>query len=142
MHRFIPAMTIPIGARVAEVGVRHHARRYGSSKYGLSRTYKVALDLFVIKTILAFSRRPLASFSGAALAAGACAIATTLAGYVGAQPGGEGSVVMAAVVGLLVALCFFLVSLGVIVTVIHQAPDFMSFARRPVGSTSSGSRHD
>jgi len=37
MHRFIPAMNLPMGARIAEVGVRHHARQFGESKYGLSR---------------------------------------------------------------------------------------------------------
>jgi len=51
MHRFIPAMTTPMGARIAQVGVRHHARRYGVSKYGLSRTFKVLLDLMTIKTL-------------------------------------------------------------------------------------------
>ena len=67
MHRFIPAMTIPMGARVAEVGVRHHARQFGASKYGLSRVFKVLLDLLSIKTLLLFSRRPLAIFTKAAL---------------------------------------------------------------------------
>ena len=52
MHRFIPALLSLSGVRVAEVKVKHHARQFGHSKYGLSRIYKVLLDLLVIKTIL------------------------------------------------------------------------------------------
>lgn len=63
MHRFIPAMASLSGARVAEIKVRHHARRFGESKYGLSRIYKVLMDLLTIKTIIAFSSKPLLWFS-------------------------------------------------------------------------------
>lgn len=62
MHRFIPAMASLAGPRVAEIKVRHHARRYGSSKYGLSRIYKVLLDLMLIKTVATFASRPLRWF--------------------------------------------------------------------------------
>lgn len=62
MHRFIPAMASIAGIRIAEVKVRHHSRRFGSSKYGLSRIYKVLLDLMVIKTLASFSARPLLWF--------------------------------------------------------------------------------
>jgi glycosyltransferase involved in cell wall biosynthesis len=63
MHRFIPAMASIAGPRVAQIRVRHHARRYGESKYGLSRIYKVLLDLMVIKTIATFASRPLRWFA-------------------------------------------------------------------------------
>jgi glycosyltransferase involved in cell wall biosynthesis len=63
MHRFIPAMASISGPRIAERKVRHHARRFGASKYGLSRVYKVLLDLMVIKTIASFTARPLLWFS-------------------------------------------------------------------------------
>jgi glycosyltransferase involved in cell wall biosynthesis len=63
MHRFIPAMSSIAGARIAELKVRHHARQFGKSKYGLSRVYKVLLDLMVIKTITSFTSRPLLWFS-------------------------------------------------------------------------------
>jgi glycosyltransferase involved in cell wall biosynthesis len=78
MHRFIPAMASLAGARIAEIEVRHHARRFGRSKYGFSRIYKVLVDLVVIATILDFARRPmrwllgtggLAAFVGCAAAA-------------------------------------------------------------------------
>jgi len=63
MHRFIPAMASIAGPKIAEIKVRHHARRFGKSKYGLSRIYKVLLDLMVIKTVASFTARPLLWFS-------------------------------------------------------------------------------
>ena len=63
MHRFIPAMASIAGPRIAEIKVRHHARQFGESKYGLSRVYKVLLDLMVIKTVASFTARPLRWFS-------------------------------------------------------------------------------
>lgn len=63
MHRFIPAMAAIAGPRIAEIKVRHHARNYGSSKYGLSRVYKVLLDLLTIKTLAGFFSRPTIWFS-------------------------------------------------------------------------------
>jgi glycosyltransferase involved in cell wall biosynthesis len=62
MHRFIPAMASIAGPRIAEIRVRHHARQFGKSKYGLSRIYKVLLDLLVIKTLASFTARPLLWF--------------------------------------------------------------------------------
>jgi glycosyltransferase involved in cell wall biosynthesis len=63
MHRFIPAMASIAGPRIAEIKVTHHARQFGKSKYGLSRIYKVLLDLMVIKTVASFTSRPLVWFS-------------------------------------------------------------------------------
>ncbi len=62
MHRFIPAMALIAGPRIAEIKVHHHARQFGRSKYGLSRIYKVLLDLMVIKTVASFASRPLLWF--------------------------------------------------------------------------------
>ncbi len=58
-HRFIPARAGMVGARIGEIVVTHHPRVYGHSKYGLSRIWKVFLDLFVIKMLTGFSIRPL-----------------------------------------------------------------------------------
>ena len=58
MHRFIPAMASLAAPRIAQIKVRHHARRFGKSKYGFSRIYKVFVDLVTIRSILSFSRRP------------------------------------------------------------------------------------
>ena len=62
MHRFIPAMLSVTGARLAELKVRHHARRFGESKYGLSRIFKVLSDLITVKTLIASISRPLVWF--------------------------------------------------------------------------------
>ena len=62
MHRFIPAMSSLAGTNVAELKVNHHARKFGVSKYGISRIYKVVIDLLVIKTILSFISNPLRLF--------------------------------------------------------------------------------
>ncbi|MEE9422710.1 MAG: glycosyltransferase family 2 protein [Gammaproteobacteria bacterium] len=63
MHRFIPAMTSIAGTRIAEIKVKHHARQFGESKYGLSRIYKVLVDLLTIKTLLSFFSKPLVIFA-------------------------------------------------------------------------------
>ena len=63
MHRFIPAIISASGARITEIEVSHHPRRAGRSKYGLSRIYRVLLDLVVIQMITGFVARPGAWFS-------------------------------------------------------------------------------
>lgn len=117
MHRFIPAMTIPLGARVAEVGVRHHARQFGASKYGLSRIFKVLIDLLSIKTVLIFSRRPLGLFTQVAF--GCIVLAICLAWLVG-YDAETGQVVEMAVTGLLASLAIFLFLIGLIAAVAFQ----------------------
>ncbi|MBT8136019.1 MAG: glycosyltransferase family 2 protein [Gammaproteobacteria bacterium] len=67
MHRFIPALSSITGARITECKVRHNAREFGESKYGLSRVYKVIFDLLSIKMITAFAFQPLLWFSLLAL---------------------------------------------------------------------------
>jgi glycosyltransferase involved in cell wall biosynthesis len=70
MHRFIPAVAAATaGARIAEIPVRHHARRFGASKYGLSRVGKVLADLLTIKMIRTFRERPLVLFAAGAVGA-------------------------------------------------------------------------
>ncbi|HJO27219.1 MAG TPA: glycosyltransferase family 2 protein [Planctomycetota bacterium] len=61
-HRFLPAMSAGSGARVCELVVNHRPRRFGVSKYGISRAMRVALDLVVVKMIASFSRRPIQFF--------------------------------------------------------------------------------
>lgn len=69
MHRFIPVYASWAGARVAEIPVRHHPRRFGSSKYGLSRTFKVLLDLITVKMLGSYSTKPMYFFGGVGLVA-------------------------------------------------------------------------
>ena len=62
MHRFIPAVASQMGVKIAEVKVNHRARTAGESKYGISRTFRVILDLITVKFLLRFSARPLHFF--------------------------------------------------------------------------------
>ncbi len=58
LHRFIPALSAMAGARISEVVVRHHHRKFGRTKYGLARVWRVFLDLFLIKMLTRFATRP------------------------------------------------------------------------------------
>ena len=65
MHRFIPIYAAAQGARVAELPVAHHARKFGHSKYGLNRTIKVLLDLLVVKFLTKYRTKPIYLFGQA-----------------------------------------------------------------------------
>lgn len=71
MHRFIPAIASEYGVKVDEVVVNHRARRAGTSKYGLSRTVRVILDLLTVKFLLNYATRPLQIFGLVGLSMGA-----------------------------------------------------------------------
>jgi glycosyltransferase involved in cell wall biosynthesis len=71
LHRFIPAIASGLGASMAEVPVNDRARRFGKSKYGIMRTFKVMLDLVTVIFFLSFSTRPLHVFGGLGLITGA-----------------------------------------------------------------------
>jgi len=64
MHRFIPAYAYSVGAKITEVPVKHHPRRFGKTKYGLNRTIKVILDLFTVKFLISYSNKPIYLFGG------------------------------------------------------------------------------
>jgi glycosyltransferase involved in cell wall biosynthesis len=64
MHRFIPVYANSVGARITEVPVHHHPRRFGKAKYGLERTFKVVLDLFVVKFLNTYAGKPIYLFGG------------------------------------------------------------------------------
>jgi glycosyltransferase involved in cell wall biosynthesis len=68
MHRFIPAYASSVGASIIEVPVKHHARKYGKTKYGLNRTLKVILDLFTVKFLISYSSKPIYLFGGFGIA--------------------------------------------------------------------------
>lgn len=67
MHRFIPVFANSVGARITEVVVNHHPRRFGKTKYGLERTVKVVLDLFTVKFLVSFASKPIYLFGGTGL---------------------------------------------------------------------------
>jgi glycosyltransferase involved in cell wall biosynthesis len=124
MHRFIPAMASIAGPRIAEIKVRHHARQFGKSKYGLSRIYKVLLDLMVIKTVASFTARPLLWFSMLAtplLLLGAVALGYALWRWAATDAGM--SLPVAGTGVLLLTSAFILVCGGILGELIYRAGD-------------------
>jgi len=79
LHRFIPALASSIGVRLAEVPVSHYPRRYGKSKYDLSRTLTVILDLLTVKFLLSYATRPMQVFG--LLGIFSFAVGTVIAAY-------------------------------------------------------------
>ena len=77
MHRFIPAIASEMGVRVAEIVVNHRPRTKGQSKYGLSRTIRVILDLVTVKFLLSYSTRPLQMFGLIGLVMGGAGVIVT-----------------------------------------------------------------
>ena len=107
-HRFIPAMATLTGARIAEIVVRHHARRFGESKYGISRAWRVFLDLFLVKMLTGFASRPLAWF-------GTFSIPASVLGFVCLLSMAAASgVVLPSVAFLFFALAGHLVVMGIL----------------------------
>ena len=64
MHRFIPVYASSVGAKITEMPVSHHPRKFGKTKYGLERTAKVVLDLFTVKFLVSFASKPIYLFGG------------------------------------------------------------------------------
>ncbi len=141
MHRFIPAMVTASGGRIAEVAVTHHARLYGKSKYGLSRTGKVLLDMITIKMLVAFAQRPLHWFALLAVPPAAIAmIATVWHLALLLLPEREPGAVFPSVAGLFAYLALHLFMLGLLGELIVRtgsARPFRSFTRTFHGGTSS-----
>ncbi|MCD4670787.1 MAG: glycosyltransferase [Actinomycetia bacterium] len=77
MHRYIPAVASRMGVNVAEIPVTHHGRKYGKSKYGISRTIRVILDIITIKFLLSYSQRPIQIFGLLGLFSGTIGFAVT-----------------------------------------------------------------
>lgn len=67
LHRFLPALAFIEGARIGEVQVNHHPRRYGQSKYGIDRTFRVLMDLLTVWFMKRFLTRPMHVFGFAGL---------------------------------------------------------------------------
>ncbi|GFZ91325.1 glycosyltransferase family 2 protein [Okeania sp. KiyG1] len=70
LHRFLPALAFIEGARIAEMPVKHYARRYGQSKYGLGRTFRVVMDLLTVFFMKKFLTRPMHVFGMLGLISG------------------------------------------------------------------------
>ncbi len=130
MHRFIPAMSSTLGCSVAQIGVRHHARQHGESKYGLGRIYRVVFDLVVIKTLLTFAQRPTAYLTGTAVIAGLLSFLGIGAALYAALATPEGSAVVYMSSSILLgSLALFLGLIGIIAATIHHANADVTQAR-------------
>jgi len=81
MHRFLPALASEMGVIIVEQPVNHRARQHGRSKYGISRTVRVILDLITVKFLLSYSTRPLQMFGLVGGGMGAAGVA--ILGYLG-----------------------------------------------------------
>ena len=118
MHRFIPALLSLSGAKIAEVKVRHHARQFGQSKYGLSRIYKVLLDLLTIKTILSLGQHPIRWFVKISSIPFLLSLSAFLLTFRVSSIGGTNAV-MTTLVVLFFCLGIFLVSLGIVSELVY-----------------------
>jgi glycosyltransferase involved in cell wall biosynthesis len=119
-HRFIPALSASVGARITEMPVRHHARRFGESKYGISRTLKVLVDLMTLKMITTFRSRPLLGFGLAALPALVVAVvfgAFWIFSLTHFSPAKAAALVFPAAALLAVGVAFYLIMLGLVAEV-------------------------
>lgn len=126
LHRFIPAMSTLVDARIAEIVVNHHPRRLGQSKYGIDRIWRVALDIVTVKMITGFASRPalwfgILSFVFMVLGVGSFSVASTL--YLGRFV--EGGMVTATVGLLLLFLGAHLLSLGIIAELVVSTGDYL-----------------
>src|SRR5207244_2440847 len=116
MHRFIPILAHQRGARCVEVVTRHHPRRFGQTKYGLSRTVRVVLDLITVKYMLDYFASPMKLFGRFGLACFAIAIASAGASVAMKLAAGTdmtgNPLTLLAVLGTMAAIQFF--SLGLL----------------------------
>lgn len=147
MHRFIPAMASLTVPRIAQIKVRHHPRRFGSSKYGFSRIYKVFMDLLTIRTLITFSRKPtiwLGSLAGLTglltLAAAGVAVTQALA------PGATPSIVGGALAVLLGSLSLYVLFLAFLTQLIYGTTaarfrPFLLMSARGLPSPSASASH-
>lgn len=125
MHRFIPAMTSLAGTKIAEIKVNHYPRRFGVSKYGITRIYKVMVDLLVIKMLLSFSARPLRLFAAAGMVSLFAAILLLTGSISGLFEGEfEMNFMVASGALLLGILSFFFVVIGLLGDLVLKTGNF------------------
>ncbi len=138
MHRFIPAIAAEMGVTIAELPVNHRARIHGKSKYGISRTFRVLLDLLTVKFFLGFAKRPLHMFGGVGmLSAGLGGLVLGKLAYerffldhgIGTRP-----ILMLGVLLVLVGLQFFCFGLlaEILVRTYHESQNKRTYAVREV----------
>lgn len=119
LHRFLPALMSTTGARIAQVPVNHAPRRFGASKYGLSRIFKVISDLMMLKAVLLSARCSSHLFFQPASVCAVLGVAT----LVSAVMTGEHLTVPATIGLLLVETAGFLGFLGVLTQLVYATGD-------------------
>jgi glycosyltransferase involved in cell wall biosynthesis len=138
LHRFIPAVASWMGVTVAEVPVNDRARRFGRSKYGITRTFKVLLDLITVRFLLGYATRPLHVFGGLGLASGGLGVLlglylTFLKVVLGQNIGSRPLLLLAA---LLLILGVQMISMGLVAEMVmrtyHEAQDKPIYVVREV----------
>ncbi|MFN8389704.1 MAG: glycosyltransferase family 2 protein [Bdellovibrionota bacterium] len=138
MHRFIPALAAEQGVRIAEIPVNHRPRTAGKSKYGISRTFRVLLDLLTVKFFLGFSTRPLHMFGALGFFTGGVgsALMTWLVfdRVVFEVPLGTRPLLPIATMLVLIGLQFFCFGLlaEILVRTYHESQDKKTYAVREV----------
>ncbi|MFY9327583.1 MAG: glycosyltransferase family 2 protein [Georgfuchsia sp.] len=127
LHRFIPVLAYEAGAKILEVPVRHHARTAGVSKYGIDRTFRVILDLLLMKFMLSYLHRPLHAFGGVGLwmlvpGTGICAYLALLKLF-GENIGGRPLLLLGVMLVLMGAQLIAIGLLGEILIRIYHEPE-------------------
>jgi hypothetical protein len=124
LHRFIPAVAAATtGARITEIPVRHHPRRTGASKYGMSRVGKVLADLIVLRAMRSFRNRPLTLFASGGTASfilGAVFAGLALRAAGASDPEAARSVVLPGIAALFAGLAVYLLMLGLMAEIISE----------------------
>jgi glycosyltransferase involved in cell wall biosynthesis len=132
LHRFLPALAFIEGARITEMPVIHHPRRFGTSKYGLGRTLRVVMDMLTVYFMKKFLTRPMHIFGTLGLAstvAGfALGIYLTLVKFLGGQDIGDRPLLVLAVVLLLAGIQLF--SFGLLAEVMMRT--YHESQQRPI----------
>jgi glycosyltransferase involved in cell wall biosynthesis len=115
MHRFIPILAHWNGARCVEVETKHHPRKFGTTKYGIGRTFRVVLDLLTVQFLTRYSASPMKLFGGlglGVLGGGLAAVAATIAMKLLAGIDMTGNpLLLAGVLGTIVGIQFFVLGL-------------------------------
>lgn len=138
MHRFIPALAAEMGVKIAELPVNHRPRIHGTSKYGISRTFRVILDLLTVKFFLGYSTRPLHMFGLWGL--GSAGFGSLLLAFLAVEklflgvPMGNRPLLMLGVMLVIVGLqfvCFGLLA-EILVRTYHESQNKLTYTVREV----------
>ena len=148
MHRFIPALAAEHGVKIAELAVNHRPRLHGKSKYGISRTFRVLLDLLTVKFFIGFSTRPLHMFGALGFVSGGLGtllmVMMTFQRMFLSVPMGNRPMLMLAAMLVLIGLqciCFGLLA-EILVRTYHESQNKKIYTVRKVVTLGGGRGND